>query len=523
MFSKCFFAVLMLSIIFLAGCYSSETLQADKVKGSLDYNKVTIIITEDNGTTCQYQLLKNNPGTIKNDTLLGKALKISEDTELDKSKIYNLKIPVSKIKYMEVENFSTSKTILLTAGIAGAVAIIAAISSNGSSGSSETSGWLKSDGTFRNFSCPLIYTLGDEGYKLESETFAGAVFKGIERTSYDILSNIKPIKGVYKMRLVNAREETEYVNKFKLITVDHSPDVSIIPNAAGKIHTISNLIRPINAFNKNGDNIINIINNEDERLYESNLENVDVNNEKDLVDYVTVTFPKPLDAESVKIIVSGLNTKLAYFALEKIFAFQGNKRISWYNCLDSDTTERTKFIQWLTREGMLHFAIWNGETWSERGVVPDVGPGVEKTQITILNLFDIPGDKLIVKASFRTGLWRLNNIAVDYSSDSQYKIQELSSISAINEKGENISSLIAESDSSYYVTFIGNQADICFPVPKKAHEHSRTIIALTKGFYNQWGAANEKTEPQIVDQILTESFFGSKFLIPLWLKEHSNQ
>ena len=152
-----------------------------------------------------------------------------------------------------------------------------------------------------------------------------------------------------------------------------------------------------------------------------------------------------------------------------------------------------------------------------------IGPGVEKTQVAILNIADIPGNSLIVKTSFRTGLWRLDQIAADYSPDSSLKMSELSSISAINEKGKDISSLIAESDSAYYITMNGEKADISFSVPKKAPELCRTVIAKTKGFYNQWVLQNEMPQPQIVDRILTEPLYGSKFLIPLWLKEHSNQ
>ncbi len=83
------------------------------------------------------------------------------------------------------------------------------------------------------------------GYKLESETFAGALFKGIERSSYDVLSHIKPLNGKYSLKLVNAREETEYVNQLKLILVDHPNDVSVIPDYFGNVHSVSN---PVKAF-----------------------------------------------------------------------------------------------------------------------------------------------------------------------------------------------------------------------------------------------------------------------------------
>ncbi len=280
-------------------------------------------------------------------------------------------------------------------------------------------------------------------------------------------------------------------------------------------------LKPLKAFDKSGKDITEIIYQMDKNYFESNLTSVNVNNDEELIDNLTAEFPKPKDAKTAKIIVSGLNTELAYFALEKIFAFKGEKRIEWFNKLDSDASERAKFVGWLMREGMLHLSVWDGNKWSERGAIPDVGPGVEKTQITLLNVADIPGDLLKLKIAFRSGLWRINQVAVDYSADCPVKIQELTAYSAVNEKGKDVSNFLAKSDSAYYVTVNGEFADIEFSVPQKQQGLARTVIAKTQGFYNQWGLGNEEEQPELVERILTEPLFGSKLLIPLWFKENA--
>ncbi len=510
MFRKYFFEFLASMAILLTGCYNSTKLDRHQADKAFDYDHASIFIIEDDSTIGHYQISKGACSIIK-DTLIGNAAKISEEGLLS---AVHLKVPISKIKYIEVQDLNVGNTILLTGVlVGGTAALIAAIASSGESKPQPSPlGGQK-------FSCPLIYTLGESGYKLESETFAGAVFKGIERTSYDVLRYLKPVKGSYILKLVNAREETEYVNELKLITVDHSPEVIVIPDIEGNIHTISELIKPLKVFDRNNNDVTKIINEEDGNNYESNLKAVNLSNDNELVDHITAVFAKPSDAKVVKLIVSGLNTELAYLALEKVFTFQGDKKIDWYNRLDSDPTEKSKFVGWLIREGMLHFSVWNGKTWSERGVIPDAGPGVEKTQITILNIADIQDDTLKIRASFRTGLWRIDRIAVDYSFDSPVKINELSVASAINEKGEDVSNLIAESDSAYYVTINGEQAEISFPVLTESLGLSRSVIAKTKGFYNQWTLHGDKPEPELVDRILNEPLFGSKLLIPLWLKE----
>lgn len=516
MYRNLILAALTLLTIFIIGCSDTVILSSDEVSQALQYHKIDIFINESDGTLGHYQAA-NTACSVINDTLFGRAGKVSENGQL--SAAY-LKVPLSKIKYFEVEEFNAGKTILLTGGIIGTAALIAVLTSNGKEKSPPPP--PQSTGSTM-ISCPLIYTLGNSGYKLESETFAGAVFKGVERTSYDVLNNLQPINGTYKIKLVNARQETEYVNELKLIAADHSPNVSVIPDVAGNIHTLSKLNKALSVFDKHGNDVTEILSEKDGHYWESNLKSVDVNKNKDLIDNVTAKFLKPKYAKTVKIIVSGLNTKLAYFALEKIFAFQGNKRIDWYNQLDSNPVERSKFFGWLMREGMLHFEVWTGKTWDERGFMPDVGPGVEKTQITIMNIADIPGDTLKVRVSFRTGLWRLDRIAADYSADQPVETNEISAVYATNEKGENVSDLIARPDSAYYVTIYGEYANVCFAVPQERPGLSRTLIAKTRGFYNQWALQGEKQHPEEINKILNVPLYSSKLLIPLWLKENSKQ
>ncbi len=525
MFKNFVFATLASFTIFLTGCYDTVTINRDQAKQALEYDEATVIINEGDGPDGHY-LINRGTWTLVNDTLSGRAVEISESGILHS--VY-LKVPISKIKYFEVKDLNVGRTVLLTGGIIGAAAVLVAVASSNNGGESSsppstpTSPPPSQPGGGGSFSCPLIYTLGDSVYKLESETFAGAVFKKIERTSYDVLYHLKPLDGFYRIKLTNARLETEYVNEMKLVVVDHSPEVRVIPDAAGNIHSISKLAQPTRVVTRDGDDITGTLAREDNQFWESNLKAVDVQNDEDLVDNVTAEFTKPRDAKAVKIVVSGLNSKLAYFALEQIFALQGDGRIEWYNQLDSDKKERARFVGWLMREGMLHLSVWNGTAWSERGIIPDVGPGVEKTQIAILNIADIRDHTLRIRAEFRTGLWRLDRIAVDYSVDQPVEIQEVSAASATNENGTDVSKLIAGPDSSYYVTINGEYANICFPVPHEAPGLSRTVIAKTRGFYNQWGMPGDKPQPQVVARMLSEPLYSSKFLIPLWLKEHPEE
>lgn len=513
MIKKSIFSIVPAAVFFLTGCYSTVRLTRDQVALAINSDQLTVLV-DSAGTTCEYRTLKGSCRVI-HDTLVGTGIRV-RGASLDNPSPFAF--PLSDVECFKVREIDGAKTVALSASVAAGVALIVVLSNQPKSEPPP-----KPTYTGTRFSCPLIYTYDGTSYHLESETFAGAVFKGLERTSFDMMYHLKPVDGCYRLNVVNGREETEYINELKLVVVDHDANVTAMPDVFGNIHTISSPLVPINAGDRYGHNITRIVSSEDQWYFESDLNKVKVKDDDQLVDFVTAEFPKPAGALTAKMIVSGLNTQLAYYALERIFSLQGDRRFDWYQQLNYDASERAKFVKWMMREGMLHLSVWNGNAWVERGFIPDVGPGVEKTQVTQIYVGDLPGNTLKIKATFRAGLWRIDRMAVDYSEDRRVSVQEVSAASAIDENGRDVSGLISAADSLYYVTVNGDRAAVIFHEPPVTPGLSRSLIVKTRGFYYQWTVPDETPQPQVVERILTEPLFGSKLLIPLWKSKHSSQ
>ena len=500
------------SVVFmLTGCSNTVRLMRDQVGRAMKSEEFTMLM-DSARTTCEYRVLRNSCRVV-HDTLVGTGIRVRGPSHENPSEFA---VPLSAVQCFEVSEFSAVKTVVFAAGVAAGVALIVALSNQPKSEPPPT----KQTSTGTQFSCPLIYAYDGANYHLESETFAGAVFKGLERTSYDMMYHLKAVDGWYQLEVVNGRQETEYINELKLQVVDHDADVDAMPDVFGKIHAVSSPNPPIDASDRSGNDITELVSTGDQRFFESDLNKVNVEDNNQLVDFVTAEFPKPVQARTAKVIVSGLNTQLAYYALERIFSLQVESRSGWYHQLNSDPSERAKFVKWMLREGMLHLFVLKNSQWTERGLIPDFGPGVEKTQVAQIYVGDIPGDTLKLKAAFRTGLWRIDGMAVDYSADRAVSIREIAAASAVDESGRDVSELISKADSSYYVTVNGDRASLRFAVPPEKPGRSRTIIAKTRGFYYQWALTNEKSQSLVVDRVLTEPFYGSKLLIPTWLKEY---
>lgn len=336
--------VLAVSSLIYTGCYNSVELTKQELTLSPHQYDIMVITR-----LRQKYSFEQGHYRILPDSLVGDGVQKFFPPVADRP--FQGAIAFSDMVLIETKEFSPTKTILLAGGAALVVAGVIALSNTGRKSTPPPS----ETGTF---SCPFIYSFDGSTYHFESETFSGSVFKGLERPAFDVLYHLKPVNGTYRLKLVNARNETEYVNELALIAVEHPIGTSVIPDRSGAMHTISSPVHPSHSRDFCGRNVVSEITGRDHVFWTSTLAGTDWADERTHRDGLLVEFPKPADARSVKLVVSGKNTRLGNFALAKIFQLKGNNKLEWYQQLETDAAERAKFAGWLKREGMLHVQLW---------------------------------------------------------------------------------------------------------------------------------------------------------------------
>ena len=195
--------------------------------------------------------------------------------------------------------------------------------------------------------------------------------------------------------------------------------------------------------------------------------------------------------------------------------------MEWYRQLESDPVERAKFAGWLMREGMLHVQLWQRDGWVERTAFLDVGPGISKEQIVVLNIGDVTGSALKIRLECTTDLWCIDQVYVDYSPDDHVHSVELTAGKATTEHGNNVSRLLMASDDKYYVTVSNQYADVEFTALPEPDGCERSYVAKTRGFYYQWVEADGPSQDNLVEQILNRPKGGSSIIMSQWLKERA--
>ncbi len=493
--------ILVVSLISLSGCHDSVQLTRDRFIAQKPHGSV-VILTND----MKYYQFQENAYWFTNDSLKGTGT-LTQNGHIS---TFAGSIPLADIEMIETEELNTTKTVLCVLGVTAAVVVTAAMVI--------AIAFAHAIGEAADRSCPFVYTFDGSNFHFESETFSGAVFKGLERTSYDNLHFLKPVDGLYHLKVSNERRETQYINEMKLLVIDHPESTSIIPDLRGTVHTITHPRQPLSCVDLNGHDLLPYIVSSDSVYWESDLSTKDFSKESDLRDGMILEFPKPQNASTAKLFVCGVNTGLGGFAFQKLFELKGTNKLLWYHQLEHDSSERAKFLGWMMREGMLHVKIWQNAAWKEVTAFADGGPLIPRDQVALLNLENFPDTTLRVRLECTTDLWRIDQVSIDYSTDEPVRVTELAVASAINEQSQDVAKLLSSADDQYYMTVQGQHADILYREIPRQPGMERSYVLKTRGFYYQWIPTQGQENKLWLEKVLTEPRFGAKQYLPEWQK-----
>lgn len=365
-------------------------------------------------------------------------------------------------------------------------------------------------------SCPLIYTFDGDRYRFESETFAGAICRSLERTNNEALEHLAVVDGRYHLALTNQSPESHYVNEIGLLAADHPHGTRIIADERGALRTVGELQAPKRAYDFAGADALNVIKFRDGLFWSSDVSANDFKDTTDFRDGIICEFRKPHGASQAKLVIYGRNSELGYYALGQIFSKRGPNKMDWYHQLNTNPAERGKLLSWIRREGGLTVSVWNGTGWIEANWLADVGPRIESEKIITIDLSGHESETLKIRLESATDLWRLDRVAIDYTTDQPFTLIRLEMESAVTESGENVTDALKRADTKYYSTVPGNYSLLTFKAPDEDPDRQRTILLRSSGYYYTWTEQHEIDEKEVVDRILSEPYFGAKMYYKNW-------
>ena len=141
------------------------------------------------------------------------------------------------------------------------------------------------------------------------------------------------------------------------------------------------------------------------------------------------------------------------------------------------------------RKGYIRFdvQVCTGDGWTTRGVVRGANPRLPREEVVVLDVGDVPGDRLQLRLPLVAGYWKIGNVRVDYSPDLPIAVVEVKPSEARDRQGRDVLPLLQADDNSYYVTEKGDEATISFPEPPAAPGVARSFILRARGYYTIHG------------------------------------
>jgi hypothetical protein len=415
------------------------------------------------------------PGaSVKNGTLYASVNKSPYEVPLDQ---------VQRV-WVERKELSKGRTIGLVAAVAvGTLAIIVGVAAA------------------TKQSCPFVYSWDGTRYVFDAEPYGGAITRGLEKDNFSQLERLREQDGLYRLKITNEVDETQFTNLTELWVVDHPAGTRVAADVRGKLHTLAAPRAPLSARDAAGHDLLPWLRATDRLIWEPSAV-PDANGK--LQSDIVMTFPKPADATQVKLVANAATGLWGSYMIKKMVELRGRDVGPWYTLMDESQTARDALFAWEVREELYALKIYVEEPtgWEVRGILPGTGPFISKDRIVPLDVGRVKGDQLRIRIHPPAGFWALNSFGVDYTPDRPVRIETLKPATAQDLQGKDVLPELAANDDRYLaMADIGDTADLTFHVPPRHAGTERTVFLHSRGYYKLHVAATGELDTKTLQEI----------------------
>lgn len=336
-------------------------------------------------------------------------------------------------------------------------------------------------------SCPFVYSFDGREYVFDAEPYGGATCPGLQRTEWCGLEHLRPVGGLYRIKVTNEVHETQYTDELKLIAVDHAPGTLIAADEVGVIHTFARIRPPERAWDQDGRSILRRVAAADQLFWLTPEEDLDPAKRTDLKEELTFEFAKPDDAQNVKLLFTGCNTLWASQMLRRFLELQGEGIGAHYRLLNENGSFRRALMAWHERAEMmmLQVKVETPSGWRQAATIFGGGPFAMENRVYRLDVSDISGDTLRVRLTPPAGFWMIDRIAIGCSPDEPVRVMELAAVHGADSRGQAVLGLLEQTDGRYLVMpEIGDEALLTFSAPPLRRGAERSVLLKASGYYD---------------------------------------
>jgi len=356
-------------------------------------------------------------------------------------------------------------------------------------------------------SCPFVYAWDGQKYVFDAEPLGGAICEGLQRSECSRLEYAAPDAGRYRVKFRNEVPETQYLDQVGLLVVDHAPDQLIVPDAACRLHVISNARSPLGATDESGADIRTFVAERDGLAWQTHMTESALKRTADTRHHLAFEFAKPVGAKHARLIVNAGTAIWGSNMIREMLQMRGSQVDQWYREVNRRGAKALELLSFNLREEMylLKLYVQGDDSLLERALIPGGGPFLAEDRVIGFDVSDIPGDRLTLRLNPPKGFWMIDYLAVEYDDSTMAAPRAVPVGSAQDQSGRDITAELAAIDSVRYVMpRVGDWADISFAAPPGAPDLARSVFLVTTGYYEIQIDKKAPEQTALIHRMLSE-------------------
>jgi hypothetical protein len=208
--------------------------------------------------------------------------------------------------------------------------------------------------------------------------------------------------------------------------------------------------------------------------------------EGDCRHHLTITFPRPKGADSVKLLINAGTAMWGARMIAEMIKLRGSAADEWFRSVDSRGEEYANLYYFNMREELylLKVNVREGHRWTQRALLRGGGPYISEDRWVTLDLRHVTGDTLTLQLNPPLGFWQFDRIGLVEDEVAAPDANELAAVLAREHNGGDIRDLLGAADGRcYMMPKTGDRADIEFAVPAAHNGSERLLYLKTTGWY----------------------------------------
>ncbi len=348
-------------------------------------------------------------------------------------------------------------------------------------------------------SCPSIYS--DNGLDLayEGDAISTAFGKGLESETFTLLSSIGPATDRVKIRVVNERRETHYLNTVSVVAYSADTAASVVLAADGTAWPVYRPMAPASGTDLSGRDIVKIIAQPDGSIWRSDL--FGAMPESDYRDVVRTSFPAgEAGGEYATLVFTGSNTSLPLDAIGNTLEFLGDESLAFYRSAETNPRTIADLKHWL-RECSMRVEYRSNDVWRFAGEILPEANGPLFTRAVRLGPIPPGIDTLFVRLSCLSDTWTIDRIAIDWYDGGQCPQVSAGAWTALSDDTTETAASLRTPDDAYSILLPGSYIDMESERLERIPGRRWWYALRVGGYLHEW-------IPSSVPDAAGESIFG---------------